>query len=275
MKNRKFIGYILLGAMLGTSMTLTAQPLIEKIQATKNSNVVYTLDGEQIMQGESAIVYGDHIYIPIRAVSENLGFDVNYSNNTVALSTSNTDKDTFEIKAESVTKVGQVIEVADKQVTILPEGQEDSYTNYVVLNVSDKTLITLADGSQGNIESLQVGDQVEVTHSQAMTFSLPPQTATYSIAVIEQNEVLENVTVEKAEIVDVSDNAFTIKRDGQELIVHVDENTYFHHNLNKRIYTIKDLEVGGFVTVVHSPVMTLSLPAQVYGIEVTVFDLVQ
>ena len=62
-----------------------ASPAIQDISAKFNPNIKYTLDGEEILEGQGAIVYQDRVYLPVRKISEAIGMDVDYENETVIL----------------------------------------------------------------------------------------------------------------------------------------------------------------------------------------------
>ncbi len=53
-----------------------------------------------------------------------------------------------------------------------------------------------------------------------------------------------------------------------EVIFMVDENTHYHHEMNRMLYTFADLQKGSSIKVYFSEAMTASLPPQVYATEV-------
>ncbi len=124
--------------------------------------------------------------------------------------------------------------------------------------------------------------KVSVTHSSVSTRSLPPQTAAFTLNVLAEAEVkpLENVTLEDVQVVEVNETKFGYsvlvgKNESPEdimnqTILHINEETVIKHEKNKAIYKASDLEKGMKLKVVHSPIMTLSLPGQTTAIEITI-----
>ncbi|MHC1746900.1 MAG: hypothetical protein AB9856_00750 [Cellulosilyticaceae bacterium] len=78
------------------------------------------------------------------------------------------------------------VDAKNNQVTILPEGQPDSYEYYVVLNVSKDTAIQHEKTKKiYSLNDLTSGLTVKIVHAPFMTASLPPQTSAYKITIIE------------------------------------------------------------------------------------------
>ncbi|MGL4800485.1 MAG: stalk domain-containing protein [Cellulosilyticaceae bacterium] len=105
------------------------------------------------------------------------------------------EEDKVEVPAlpESITIESAVIKAINadsKQVTLLPAGKEDVYTNYVILNVdTDKTFIHHEINKRAyRFEDLTVGTKVRVEHSPIMTMSLPPQTPAKEITILVNQE---------------------------------------------------------------------------------------
>ncbi|MGL4362997.1 MAG: hypothetical protein ACRCSG_07025 [Cellulosilyticaceae bacterium] len=90
--------------------------------------------------------------------------------------------------------------------------------------------------------------------------------------------MLNNVTIPKATITEqnIKGNSITIsyirpEGEFEEIVVlHLDTNVFIHHQLNRRMYRIDDLTVGTKISVVHSPMMTCSLPPQTTAVEIIV-----
>lgn len=94
-----------------------------------------------------------------------------------------------ELTEEGIAIKGEIVEVADADeqgnlaCTIKAEVTEDNTFEEIVLIVSDETAIT-KDGEEAAKEDLKAGVKMEAVHSQAMTFSIPPQTSAISINII-------------------------------------------------------------------------------------------
>lgn len=86
-----------------------------------------------------------------------------------------------EIEEELITVEGVISEIRD-EIVIVKTNEED---RGIALVVSDETVIT--KGMEKRIyklDDLEVGMKISATHGQAMTHSLPPQTAAFEISII-------------------------------------------------------------------------------------------
>ena len=55
-----------------------------------------------------------------------------------------------------------------------------------------------------------------------------------------------------------------------EAIFKIDANTHIHHEMNRMLYTIKDIAAGDSIKVYYSEAMTASIPPQLYAAEIVV-----
>ena len=77
------------------------------------------------------------------------------------------------------------VNVETNQVTVLPEGKEDNFYNYVILNLSDDAFIHHEKNKMlYNINMLEEGMKITAKHSPIMTMSIPPQTPTFEVIVL-------------------------------------------------------------------------------------------
>lgn len=285
---------VMLTAMGTLSVTLVAAPIVKNVTAKIDPSISFNLNGEAVMKDSKALMYNDTLYLPVRALGDTLDASIDYKDKVVYITTeaqenaevaSQTEPTTKEVpaEAEAITIKEATIKAIDleaKQVSILPAGLEDVYTNYIVLSVDDNT--TLADNDAAiKLEDLATDMKVSVSHSTMMTRSLPPQTAAFNINVLAESPApLENVTLEDVQIVEVNKTDFgydvVVGNNAspedylRQTIIHINEDTVIRHEKNKRIYTAADLEKGMKVKVVHSPIMTLSLPGQTVGFEIII-----
>lgn len=110
-----------------------------------------------------------------------------------------------EILHVSVTKDGNSVAVSavEQKKTVLTQGIITSIrdvdghkavqingvgTEGTVLNVSDETTYQKADGTPLTFADLTLGQKIEAEHSLAATLSLPPQTSTYKITVLDGSD---------------------------------------------------------------------------------------
>lgn len=289
---------IMLTAMGTLSVTLVAAPIVKNVTAKIDPAISFNLNGEKVMENSEALMYNDTLYLPVRALGDTLDAGIEYKDKVVYITTEDTHNvataSTKEVSVpveeaaqalEAVTiKEAKIIEVdaLGNQITILPAGLEDVYTNYIVLNINDETVVEM-DGVKLTLTDLTEGMSISATHSSLSTRSMPPQTAAFTLTVLASDtEVapLENVTLKDVQVVEVEkgDQGYTVlvgKNANPEdrmnqTILHLDENTVIKHEKNKAIYTAADLEKGMKLTVVHAPIMALSLPGQTTAIEITI-----
>lgn len=285
---------VMLTAMGTLSVTLVAAPIVKNVTAQIDPAISFELNGEKVMSDSEALMYNDTLYVPVRALGETLDAEVTYQDKVVSINTEETTPVTASETPVPATPIKEAdkavtikeatiinVDVEGKQVEILPAGKEDVYTNYIVLNISEDTALT-KDGATLTLNDLTNGMKVAVTHSSVSTRSLPPQTAAFTINVLEEAEIkpLENVTLEDVQVVEVNerDSKYSVvvgKNEAPEdimnqTILHINEETIIKHEKNKAIYKASDLEKGMKLKVVHSPIMTLSLPGQTTAIEITI-----
>lgn len=182
------IATLAITGVLGASVIAT--PVLEKVSAYYNKNIAYTLNGEPVLDGKGGLVYNDSVYVPIRAVSEALGVHVNYEDGVVMLDNvyaTDVDPETIlpleNVFIESVDIVE--IDQQNKKLTVVPTGQEAVLENFIILNVSDQTVITHEKVRPiYDFSVLKEGMKVKVEHSPIMTMSLPGQTAAVALTIL-------------------------------------------------------------------------------------------
>nr|WP_307990308.1 hypothetical protein [uncultured Niameybacter sp.] len=290
--NKKLL--MMLTAMGTLSVTLIAAPIVKDVTAKLDPTITFNVNGETTMKDSQALMYNDTLYLPVRALGNELGAEINYKDKVVYINTENqvatgaatTKEITKETTQEVVTVESATIKNINKegtQVTILPAGKEDDFSNTIILNVNEGTTLTV-DGKPATLADLSLGMEVSVTHSTAMTRSLPPQTAAFSIAgkttATTPEKLPEYMVLEDVQVVEVNETKWGYqvvvgKNDSpdeitSQTILNVNDDTFIHHEKNKMLYTVKDLEKGMKVSVKHSPVMTMSLPGQTTAFEITI-----
>lgn len=182
--------------VVGTTLCLltisaVATPIFTTIQANLNKAPIYTLNATKIMDGVDAINYSNKTYVPIEDLAIALGLEVTTKDNNIDLKT--------PIPKEVTIPKALIKEVnlETNQVTVLPEGKSDSYENYIVLNLSKDTTIQHEKLKKVyTLKDLTPGLNVKVVHSPIMTSSLPPQTPTYSITILESSSTNGGTTPE-------------------------------------------------------------------------------
>ena len=178
---------------------------------------------------------------------------------------------------EEFTFDGEITEISENLVTIGKAFEDEDAMRLVV---SDDTVITKGkDKRIYKLDDLKVGMEISGTHSEAMTMSIPPQTAAYTINIkadadVEEGDELEAIEAEGKIIEITEDGKVVIKEDEDDMGVAliVTDETVIKKGNDKRIYKLDDLEVGMKISAKHSPVMTRSIPPQTVAFEITIED---
>ena len=255
MKKAKIFSLLVLTLAISSVTAYAGTSMLKEIKAYQK-DVKFTLNGQEVMKDKNAIVYDDTVYVPIRAVSETLGVDVTYKNNTVMIS----DKQqptvtpqttvTPEIPViqnnliDEVLQLGKVVEVTNEYVTILPLTLEDNVMNYVQLNVDKNTKMR---------DKINVGDKVEVLKAMATTKSIPAQSYAYEINVLQHEDESQSRTLYTYEgtIMDINNEKQNFYFDGSGIslndsvksTIFVTKDTVIQNSrMDKRIYGFDDLE---------------------------------
>lgn len=157
---------------------------------------------------------------------------------------------------------GVITEINGELVTI---GDPINDADAKTLVISDETVITKGkDKRIYKINDLEVGMEISGTHAEAMTMSIPPQTAalTVQIAVGEEEIALEGIEISGI-ITAIEEELVTVSYgENQEIVLVVTDETAITKGKDRRIYKIDDLAVGMSITAVHSEAATMSIPPQ-------------
>ncbi len=148
---RKYIKPILATTFtIAAATCVMASPVLQDISAKFNPEIKYTLNGEEILKGQGALVYEDRVYVPVRSLSEVVGMEVDYKDGTVILN---------DAKEEIKTEVKSTdIKFNNKDYTLTAAFPEE-VSKYVTLEAEkDKDLCLIRfekDGKIANIGSFQ------------------------------------------------------------------------------------------------------------------------
>ncbi|MGM9551017.1 MAG: hypothetical protein ACI3XA_02060 [Clostridia bacterium] len=121
------------------------------------------------------------------------------------------------------------------------------------------------------IEDVEIGTTLKIDFSQVMTASIPPQVTAYEVIFTDNEEGIgvESVT-STGKVTEIGEDFFVIETENGGYRFNCDEETFFHHAVNKRLYTLFDIEKDMEVEVMHSNAATMSIPPQSYAIEVII-----
>lgn len=153
-----------------------------------------------------------------------------------------------------------ISEITDEEgyKSILVDDSNDK-DSQISLNIDNNTIVMNANGEVVNFSDLKAGDRINVVHSPAMTFSLPPQT--YAYAVIVNNEQVAVPQYIEAGKVTTENDTTTIESKDENYIIRVDKDTQIVPFKTKNIVTAQDI-VEGTTLFAWYDIMTASMPAQ-------------
>lgn len=167
-------------AQEGFTAVLVADKLLGEVQLniSKESDIVLA-DGSKgspsdIKEGMTlTVAYGEAMTMSLPPQNNPVKITVLSKENVV---------EGVSVKGE-ITEVAKADENGNIACTLKAEITETNLNEEIVLIISDETKIT-KDGAGLKKEDLTVGAKIEAVHSQAMTMSLPPQTAAISVAIV-------------------------------------------------------------------------------------------
>lgn len=275
----KNLSFIIIGTSLLVSTSIIAAPMLKEIKAYLNPSIQYTLDGESILESTQTISYNNRNYVSVADLANALGLEVSYKNNTVS----------FTSPKEDVVTVPQAtikeILPDSNQIVILPAGAEDTSAHYLILNINSETTIKDTESAHTyTLKDLKEGMTLSVEHSPMMTRSLPPQTAAYTITLLEKKptSVIEDENFPNSTLltnmsivsINADENYFIIAPKGEnqadlnnQTIIRYSKDTLINGKANQNISV--SLQVGNLVTVKVGPAATLSIPPQMLALEIT------
>lgn len=192
--NKKLIAATLFSAM---AISISAAPVLEKVVAYFNPAITYSLDGENILEGQGGLVYDDSVYIPVRAVSEALGISVDYIDGKVVLGTSPIDSsdiiETIDVSNHPLMSTADLpdmkiidIDSENKTLIVAPvtSDVENPETNYIIHVTEYTSIAHYRNKLAYRFEDLELGQIVDITTCGASSLSLPPQTVAIKITLI-------------------------------------------------------------------------------------------
>lgn len=226
----------------------------------------YSVNKMLLKLGTAPEITNGTLFVPASFADKVLHAQVNTKGNQVTISS--------EEEVKTVTERGVI-------TGINSEGKYQSIhiggagTDGIVLNVGEDTVFKSADGKDIKLTDLTIGMNVEAEHSEIATLSLPPQTPTYKVTVLDTaaseseaqpKEVLGTAgTIENVKTTE--DNGTQIEISGSRLtetapdhvILNISKDTEL---VNHQGETIKpeELTKGAKVIGFYSPVLTRSLP---------------
>ncbi|MEG1441123.1 MAG: copper amine oxidase N-terminal domain-containing protein [Oscillospiraceae bacterium] len=173
---------------------------------------------------------------------------------------------------------GKILAKESDEVFLVGKSLEDRGSQ-IRLNVPKDLIIKKDDDKRAyNVKDLEVGMEIEGTHSPAVGFSLPAYAVAVTLEIDTEEDEDEKATSIKYEgeitAIDEKQNQVTIKDDDKTIVLNLSDETVISFNNTKRLYRISDLKVGMEISGTHSLIMTRSIPPQtpVFTIEIEEMD---
>lgn len=265
----KNLSCILIGTSLLVSTSIIAAPMLKEIKAYLNPSIQYTLDGKSILENTQTISYNNRNYVSVADLANALGLEVSYKNNTVTFTSSKE-----EVITISEATIKEILPDSN-QIVVLPSGAEDTPAHYLTLNINSETIIKDTESVHTyTLEELKEGMTLSVEHSSAMTRSLPPQTVAYTITLLDKNPTYTLLTNMSIVSINEAEDYFIIVPKGEDqadpnnqAIIRYSKDTLINGKSNQNISA--SLQVDHLVTVKVGPAATLSIPPQMFALEVT------
>ncbi|ULL14254.1 copper amine oxidase N-terminal domain-containing protein [Paenibacillus sp. H1-7] len=251
------LGFTLTWNQEDLSVDLSKDAIWTKV---KNGEDRYTINKMYKPLGTAPALVDNTMYIPASFVQEVLRANVVTEGGTVAI--------TEQKKQQHVNATGVITAIRDanghKAVQINGVAMDG-----LVLNVSDETAYQTADGAPLKFTDLVLGMKVEVEHSLAATLSLPPQTPTFKITVLDKAEAKDVIgtagTIEEVRTDDKGAVSVRIKGTGltetspSEVVLRLSEQSVLT-DLKGEAIDKATLVQGAKVIGFYDGVLTRSLP---------------
>lgn len=277
----KNLHFLIIGTSLLICTSLVAAPTLKQIKAYLNPTVQYTLNGQTILTDSTTLSYQNKNYISVADLAKALGLEVSYQNNTVSLSS---PQDKVLTVPQAIIK--EVIP-SSHQIVVLPANTPDTLTEYLTLNVTSETTIQSASSHfTYTFEDLHEGMTLSIEHSPIMTRSLPPQTAAYTLTIINEintpilnDEGVSNSMLYNMNIIDVNadEHYFIVVPQGKgsddfydQILIRYSKDTVMHTQSGQKLTV--PFKKGQVVTLKVGPAATLSIPPQMIALEITLED---
>ncbi|MCM3174629.1 copper amine oxidase N-terminal domain-containing protein [Paenibacillus sp. MER 99-2] len=225
----------------------------------------YSVNKMLLTLGAAPEIINGILYVPASFAEKVLHAQVTTSGNTVTI--------VSEEAVKNVTERGVITRIhkdgSYPSVQIGGAGQDG-----IVLNLNDDTVFKSAEGKEISLGDLTLGMNVEAVHSTITTRSLPPQTPTYQITVLDVAgseaetpplEVLGTAgTVERVQTtagntqIEISGTRLT-ETGPDHVILNITEETQLVDHEGNPV-ELTELTEGAKVIGFYSPVLTRSLP---------------
>jgi predicted RNA-binding protein len=158
-----------------------------------------------------------------------------------------------EVMPSYLTTLGEVTEINAEENYVIVKNEADE----IRFNMDENTLLIGNDGASRF--ELATGKMVAVSHSMAMTMSIPAQS--YAFAIVEMNETgMGNPIYAVVEEVKESENGVVLVTDAGSKEITVSKEAQVLPFLTRNIVRIEDVKAGSRVLLFYD-MLTMSIPA--------------
>ncbi|WP_432775889.1 copper amine oxidase N-terminal domain-containing protein [Brevibacillus gelatini] len=211
--------------------------------------------------GAKPLLVNGSTYVPVAFVDEILQAEVHVTDSAVTVVDEEAEK--APVRTGTITAINKK---DDGKISIALNGYETG----IILHISAETKMTDASGKELKPEDLKLGMEVEATHQQMMTMSMPPQTGALSIVV--------KSSLESAEVIGTTGKVTSIEPDQQgtyKMVVEgrgltatspekvaliINDKTSIVNAKDNKALKPEDLKAGMNVFAFYGPKLTRSLP---------------
>lgn len=225
----------------------------------------YSVNKMLLTLGTAPEIKDGTLYVPAIFAEKVLHAQLNTNGNQVSI--------TSEEDVKTVTERGVITRISnqddDQSLQIGGAGSDG-----IVLNLSEKTTFISAEGKEIKLADLSIGMVVEAEHSLIMTKSLPPQTPTYKVTVLDTaheissqpkelfgtSGTIENVIMKDGNVSQIEITGTRLTETAPDhVVLNIDKETSLVNQKGEAVKAeqlMKGTKVIGF----YSPMLTRSLP---------------
>ncbi|PQP83622.1 copper amine oxidase [Paenibacillus sp. PCH8] len=240
-----------------TRGTLWTQVITGKDQYSVNKMLLTLGTAPEITSGK--------LYVPVSFAEKVLHAQVKTTGNQIAISS--------EEDVKTVTERGVITRISNqddyKSIQIGGAGLDG-----IVLNLNEDTKFISAEGKEIALTDLSIGMNVEAEHSQITTRSLPPQTPTYQVTVLDTTSesatqpkdilgtagTIDHVKTDNGSISQIEITGTRLTETAPDhVVLNINKDTMLVNQEGEAVKA-EELTTGAKVIGFYSPVLTRSLP---------------
>lgn len=215
--------------------------------------------------GIAPVIIDDLTYVPISFAEEILGGKYTEEENSIYI--------TYNEAENTVTDtIGEIITEEDGAIIQILLGDPEQPNDALILNVSEETAVYDENAVELSLADLKVGDKIIAHISDAMTKSIPAQTAASRIDLAAIAESEEQTTVIEGKICEIAEGTIIVGSAedvySQTILNITEETEIIDADGNKT--DASALTVGTEISAEPAEFMTMSIPPQTNALKITI-----